>query len=157
MAFVYDVPAGAQLSTNGTANTLTVNMAIRQAVRGVDIQSFSVIGKGAGLTVISGIAFRCLRWTTAGSGGTTITPNPRRIGTTASTTAVDSQTTITAGTVSGVNQLTFGCGAAGPGGWAAMNPDSMIHIEGGSSDEIDVNSISGTVSLGFEIGAEIAE
>lgn len=157
MAFVYDVPAGATLSSSGSANTELVNMAIRQATRGVDIQSFAVVGRGAGLTAISGIAFRCKRWTTAGSGGTSITPNPRRIGTTASTTAVDSQTTITAGTVSGVTQLMFGCGAAGPGGWAAMNPDSMIHIEGGSSDEIDVYSISGTTSLNFDLGAEIAE
>jgi hypothetical protein len=157
MAFVYDVPAGAQLSTNSTPSTALVNMAIRQNTRGVDIQAFSVIGKGAALTAITGLAFRALRWTTAGSGGTAITPNPRRIGTVASTTAADSQTTITAGTVSGVVQLVFGCGAAGPGGWAAMNPDSMIHIEGSSSDEIDLNSFSGVASMGFELGAEIAE
>ena len=157
MAFVYDVPAGATLSCSGSANTELVNMAIRQATRGVDVQSFAVVGRGGGLTSISGIGWRVRRWTTAGSGGTSITPSPRRIGTTASTTAADSQTTITAGTVSGVVQLMFGCGAAGPGGWAAMNPDSMIHLEGGSSDELDVNSISATVSLTFELGAEIAE
>lgn len=159
MAFVYGVaPSPATfLSTNGTANTETVNLAFRQATRNVDIQSFYVIGRGGGLTAISGIAFRLRRWTTAGTGGTSVTPAPRRIGTTASTTVVDSETAITAGTVSGAYQLIFGCGAAGPGGWVAPNVDSMVNIEGGSSDEIDVNSISATVSLNFEISAEIQE
>lgn len=159
MPFVYGIaPTVATfLTTSGTANTELPNLAIRQATRGVDIQSFYVCGRGAGLTSISGIAFRARRWTTAGSGGTAITPAPRRIGTTASTTAVSSETAITAGTVSGAYQLAFGCGAAGPGGWVAPNPDSAIHIEAGSSDEVDLNSISTTISLNFEVSAEIAE
>lgn len=159
MPFVYSVvPTIATfLSTSGSANTELPNLAIRQATRGVDIQSFYVCGRGAGLTAISGIAFRARRWTTAGSGGTAVTPAPRRIGTTASTTAVSSETAITAGTVSGAYQVAFGCGAAGPGGWVAPNPDSCIHIEAGSSDEIDLNSISGTTALSLEVSAEIAE
>lgn len=157
--FVYSiVPTVATfLTTSGTANTELPNLAIRQATRNCEVQSFYVCGRGAGLTSISGIAFRVRRWTTAGSGGTAVTPQPRRIGTTASTTAVSSESAITAGTVSGAYQLAFGCGAAGPGGWVAPNPDSMLTLEAGSSDEFDVNSISSTISLNLEISAEIQE
>ena len=159
MPFVYSlVPTVATfLSTSGSANTELPNMAIRQAVRGFDLQALYAQGRAAGLTAISGIAFRVRRWTTAGSGGTTITPQPRRIGTTASTTATSSETAITAGTVSGAYQLSFGCGASGPGAWVAPNPDSTIHVEGTSADELNVNSISGTVSLSLELSGEIFE
>lgn len=159
MPFVYSVvPTVATfLTTSGSANTELPNLAIRQATRGVDILSFLVAGRAAALTSISGIAFRARRWTTAGSGGTAVTPAPRRIGTTASTTAVSSESAITAGTVSGAYQCAFGCGAGGPGGWVARDADSAIHIEAGSSDEIDLNSISTTTSLNIEVAAEIAE
>ena len=159
MAFVYGIaPTVATfLTSSATPNTEAANIAIRQATRGVDIMSFYVIGKGAALTAISGLGFRTRRWTTAGTGGTAITPAPRRLGTTASTTAASSESTLTAGTVSGAYQLTFGCGAGGPGGWTAPNPDCYIHLEGGSSDEIDLNSQSATASLNFDVSAEIAE
>lgn len=159
MPFIYGiVPTVATfLTSSGTANTELPNLAIRQATRNCDVQSFYVAGRGAGLTSISGIAFRVRRWTTAGSGGTAVTPQPRRVGTTASTTAASSESAITAGTVSGAYQLAFGCGAAGPGGWVAPNPDSMLTLEAGSSDEFNVNSISSTISLNLEISAEIQE
>lgn len=159
MPFMYSVvPTVATfLTTSGTANTELPNMALRQATRGFDLQAIYVQGRAAALTAISGIAFRVRRWTTAGSGGTAITPQPRRIGTTASTTAVSSESAITAGTVSGAYQVAFGCGASGPGGWVAPNPDSTIHVEGGSSDELDINSISTTISLNLEMSAEIFE
>jgi hypothetical protein len=156
--FVYSVvPTVATfLTTSGTANTELPNMALRQAVRNVDVQSFYVCGRGAGLTSISGIAFRVRRWTTAGSGGTAITPQARRIGQpAASTTAASSESAITAGTVSGAYQLAFGCGAAGPGGWVAPNPDSMLTLEAGSADEFNVNSISSTISLNLELSSGI--
>lgn len=159
MPFMYGVvPAPATpLSTHGTPNTENPNLVLRQATRGMDVVSFYAHGRGAALTAISGIGYRLRRWTTAGSGGTAITPAPRRIGTSAATTAADSSAAITPGTVSGAYQLSFGCGAAGPGGWVAPNPDAMIHVEGGSSDELSLNSVSGTASLLHEVSAEIQE
>lgn len=159
MPFVYSlVPTVATfLTTSGSANTELPNMAIRQATRGVSAAAFFVCGRGNALTSITGIAFRIRRWTTAGSGGTAITPQPRFVGTTAATTAVSSESAITAGTVSGAYQLAFGCGAAGPGGWVARDADSMIHIEGGSSDELDVNSICSATSMNLELSGEIVE
>ena len=66
-------------------------------------------------------------------------------------------TAITPGTVSGAYQLSFGCGAAGPGGWVARDADSAIHLEGGSADELDINSVSGVASMLHHVSAEIAE
>ena len=159
MPFAYSlVPTVATfLTSSGTPNTELPNMAIRQATRGVDVTALWACGRGSALTTISGIAFRVRRWTTAGSGGTTITPQPRRLGTTASTTATSSETAITAGTVSGAYQVAFGCGAAGPGGWTARDLDYAMHIEAGSSDELNVNSMSSTASLNFELSGEMQE
>src|SRR5690349_12670842 len=137
MPFVYAVEGApaTPYATHATPNTEDPTLVIRQATRGVDLQAIYVLGRGAALTAITGIGYRVRRWTTAGSGGTSITPAPRRIGTTAATTAADKVTAITAGTVSGAYQLSFGCGAAGPGGWVARDADSALHLEGGGSDE----------------------
>lgn len=159
MPFVYAIEGApaTPYSTHATPNTEDPTLVIRQATRGVDLQAIYVLGRGAALTAITGIGYRVRRWTTAGTGGTAITPAPRRIGTTASTTAADKQTAITPGTVSGAYQLSFGCGAAGPGGWVARDADSAIHLEGGSSDELNINSVSGVASMLHSVSAEIAE
>lgn len=157
MPFVYSVDSGVTYTSHATPSTEDPTIVLRQATRGFDLQGIYVLGRGAGLTTISGIGYRVRRWTTAGTGGTGVTPAPRRIGTTASTTAADKQSAITAGTVSGAYQVSFGCGAAGPGGWVARDADSCIHVEGGGSDELDINSISGTASLSHQVSCEIAE
>jgi hypothetical protein len=157
MPFVYSVDSGVTYSTHATPSTEDPTIVCRQATRGFDITGLYVAGRSSAATSITGIGYRLRRWTTAGSGGTTVTPSPRRIGTTASTTAVDKQTAITAGTVSGAYQLSIGCGKAGPGGWVARDADSAIHVEGGSADEIDINSIAGEASLSHQVSVEIAE
>lgn len=159
MPFVYTVEGApaTPYATHATPNTEDPTLVLRQATRGFEVQSISVSGRGAGLTAISGIGYKVRRWTTAGTGGTTLTPAPRRIGTTASTAAVDKVTAITAGTISGAYQAAFGCGAGGPGGFFAMNPDSCIHVEGGGADELDINSVAGLASLLHAVSAEIVE
>lgn len=159
MPFVYSIEGApaTPYASHATPNTEDPTVVIRQATRGVDLQAVYVLGRGAALTAITGIGYRVRRWTTAGTGGTAITPAPRRIGTTASSTAADKVTAITAGTVSGAYQLSFGCGAAGPGGWVARDQDSAIHLEGGGADELDINSVSGVASMLHHVSAEIAE
>lgn len=159
MPFAYSVEGApaTPYATHATPNTEDPTMVLRQAVRGFDLQSIFVHGRAAAATTISGIGYRVRRWTTAGSGGTAITPNPRRIGTTASTTAADKVTAITAGTVSGAYQVGFGCGKAGPGGWVARDADSAIHVEGTSADELDINSVAGEASLLHHVSCEITE
>ena len=159
MPFVYGVDGApaTPYATHATPNTEDPTLVLRQATRGFDLQSILVHGRGASLTALTGIGYRVRRWTTAGSGGTAVTPSPRRVGTTASTTAADKVTAITAGTVSGAYQLGIGCGAAGPGGWVAPNMDSTITVEGGSSDELDINSVCGVASMLHHVSAEIIE
>ena len=159
MAFVYGVEGApaTPYACHGTPNTEDPTLVLRGGTFGFDLQAIWTLGRGAALTAISGIGYRVRRWTTAGSGGTAVTPAPRRIGTTANTVASDKVSAITAGTVSGAYQLSFGCGAAGPGGWVAPNPDSMIRVEGGSSDELDINSVCGVASLLHHVSAEIVE
>jgi hypothetical protein len=159
MPFVYGIDGApaTPYATHATPNSEDPTLVLRQATRGFDVQAILVHGRGASLTALTGIGYRVRRWTTAGSGGTTVTPNPRRIGTSSSTTAADKVTAITAGTVSGAYQLGIGCGAAGPGGWVAPNSDSMIHVEGGSSDELDINSVCGVASMLHHVSCEIME
>lgn len=159
MPFVYAVEGApaTPYATHATPNTEDPTVVLRQAARGFDLQSILVQGRAAAATTISGIGYRVRRWTTAGTGGTALTPNPRRIGTTASTTAADKVTAITPGTVSGVYQAAFSCGKAGPGGWVARDADSAIHVEGGSADELDINSVAGEASLLHHVSCEIAE
>jgi hypothetical protein len=159
MPFVYAIEGApaTPYATHATPNTNDPTVSIRQVTKGVDLQAIYVLGRGAALTAITGIGYRVRRWTTAAVDGTQITPNPRRIGTTATTTAWDKVTTLTAGTVSGAYQLSFGCGAAGPGGWVARDADSAIHLEGGGSDELGINSVCGVASMLHHVSCEIAE
>ena len=161
MPFVYTVglPANvASLTSCGTTNTEYAGLAMRQATRGFDLQAVYAHGMANAATSISGIGFRVRRWTTAGSGGTAITPAPKRIGTTASTTAAsNSGGAITVGTVDGSTQVAFGCGGSGPGGWVAPDLDSRVHVEGGSSDELLVYTIATPTSMPFGVATEIVE
>lgn len=159
MPFSYGVEGApaTPYATHATPNTEDPTLVLRQAVRGFELRSMLAHGRGAALTAITGIGYRVRRWTTVGTGGTAVTPNPRRIGTTASTTAADKVTAIVAGTISGAYQAAFGCGAAGPGGWVALDSDAAICVEGGSADELDINSVCGVASMLHHVSAEINE
>lgn len=153
--FVYAVAPAANQATSGTANTDVDGLMVAVGSRNVSIQALYVQGKGAGLTAISGIIFRIKRWTTAATGGAAITPAPRDPGAQASKASAASAPTTGSG--GGAVQLAIGCGAAGPGGWTAPNQDSMITLEGGSGDSLDVFNASGTISLNYEQSLEIVE
>lgn len=156
MPFCYGVVPGVNQATSGSANTEVDGLMVAVgATRNVAIQSLYVCGKGAALTAISGIIFRIKRWTTASTSGTAITPSPRDPGMQAAKcTAAYGPT---AGSGGGTYQLAIGCGAAGPGGWVAPNPDSMIVLEAASGDSLDVYNASGTTSLNYEESLEIQE
>lgn len=159
--FVYGVVPGALQTSNATPNTENdcFFIAAGSAGRSSMLQQLSIHGKGASLTSISGITFRLKKWfTTASSGGTGITPSPRDGTVQASkATAGYAVATVTSGTGGPTLMLSIGCGAAGPGGWVAPNPDSMPLLEAGSADSLDIFNTSGTASLNFEVSAEIVE
>ena len=167
--FVYDIVKASVetaaptpgYTTNGTANTLSTHLrATTAASRGAAIQGIYLQGRGAGLTTISGISVRVIRPGALGTGGTAATPRPRDPSAPAAVTTPFSDTSaITPGTTPTI-QLLLGCGAAGPGGWVAPNPDSGIYCEPGGAaakGSFEVASGSGTISLGFDMSVEYQE
>ncbi len=163
MPFVYTVAgltAANSYTSHATPSTEDTTLALRQATRGFDLTSAFCNGRAAAATTITGISYLGRRWTTVGTGGTTVTPNPKRIGTTAATGAADKSTgvgSITAGTVGGTVQFAMGCGKAGPGGWVARDADSAVHVEAGGADELAISSICGEASQLHYVWAEICE
>ena len=162
--FVYsDVPAATEslttntfmYTTSSTAGNLTDCMRfVTAASRNANIQSLYMTGRGAGLTAISGISARIIRLQTASTVGTAATPRPRDLTAPAATLTISSLPTIGSGTVS--VQVAVGCGAAGPGGWVAPNPDSAITLSanGGANGNCDLIIGSNTVSLNVDVDVE---
>jgi hypothetical protein len=148
-------PATRGTTTGGAANTEFDVFQVKPGARNVGLQSFYVIGKGAGLTAISGNSFCVITLTTPGAAGTTITPTPKDPGMEAAKASASSSPTL--GSTGRLNRIVFGCGAAGPGGWVAPNPDSIEYQVGSGTTSMDVVQLSGTASLLFEFSAEIVE
>lgn len=161
MPFVYSSQS-AQIATNfttsGTINTEVDQFWLKPGTRNAGIQGLYVGGKGAGLTSISGIAYRFKKWTTTAAAGGPLTPTPRDPGQQACKATTGA---VSAGVTAGTGGPTYvgGCvsGAAGPGGWVAPNPDSLIVLEGSATQSIDLWSASGTISLNFEFVIEHVE
>lgn len=154
MVYTLALATEANVATNATPNTENETFFVKAGVRNAALQACYVIGKGAGLTAISGIVFRLIRWGTAATAGTGITPTPKDPGMQAAKQTAASAPT--PGTTR-LNRVLFGCGAAGPGGWVAPNPDSLEVLEGGSAMSLDLLNASGTASLNFEWSAETQE
>lgn len=154
MVYTLDLATAGNLTTNATPNTETETYFAKPGVRNMALQSMYVIGKGAQLSSLSGIVFRIIKWGTASTAGTGITPRPKDTGMQAAKQTAASRPT--SGTTR-TNHMVFGCGAAGPGGWTALNPDSVLLSEGGASESISCMDASGTASLNFEWSAETVE
>lgn len=140
-------------TTSGTPNTEVDHQFLKPGTRNISLLSLLVGGKGAGLTALSGIAYRLKKWTTtAAAGGTGATPTPSDPGVQAAKASCGQSAS--AGVTPGTGGPTFvgGCisGAAGPGGWVAENPDAMDTLEGSANQSFDLFSASGTASLSFE-------
>ena len=155
--FVYSFASAANETTSATADTLDAYLALRETSQAVWLQTYLLQGKGAALTTLTGVMHRLRLWTTVGTAGSAITPEPARPGTPAAKTLVVNGA-YTEGTVSGATQLAIGHGAAGPGGWMARDSASAKVLEADSVDEWSFNSIqSGSVAINFEPYGEIYE
>lgn len=154
MVYTCSLATPGNLTTNATPATETDAWFLKAGVRNAALQAVYAIGKGAGLTTISGISFRICKFTTASTAGTGMTPTPKDPGMQAAKATSASRPT--AGTTR-VNRIVFGCGAAGPGGWVAPNPDSLEQLEGGGALSIDMFDVSGTASLPYEFSFEFQE
>lgn len=156
MPFVYSGSLGTagNLTTNATPNTETDAFFVKSGTRNVGLLSVQLGGKGAGLTAISGIVQRYIKWGTASTAGTGITPQPVDPG--AQAAKATSASRPTAGTTR-TNHHTAVCGAAGPGGFVCENPDAMMTLEGSAANSIDAEDASGTASLAYEFSYKIQE
>ena len=153
MPFVYHVsiPSTTSLTTSGTPNTETCVMTLRAGSGRMSfMHELYLMGRGAGLTAISGILLKARYHTTASTSGTGITAAPRTTGAPAAKGTAAYSPTI--GSVDAGIRLSISCGAAGPGGWVAPNPDSAIDAgEAGSGDSLDMSTQSGTASLVHDV------
>jgi len=159
MPFVYDISlaTAGNTTTNGTGGTENNTFSIKAGAANCALQAMYAIGKGAGLTAISGIVHRIVHWATASTSGTGITPTPKDSRLQGN---VSAKATVISGATNGstrTNKVVFGHGAAGPGGWVAPNPDSAEALIASGSDSIDALNASGTASLAFEWSGEIVE
>jgi hypothetical protein len=147
-------------TTSGTGNTETDAIYLKPAsavpARNVGFQAAYVIGRASALTTISGIVFRIMRATTASTAGTATTPAPKDPGMQAATAVAS--TGGTASTTGRTNHVIFGCGAAGPGGWVAPNPDSLVLVTSAATQpSVDLLAASATASLTYEFSVEHVE
>lgn len=162
MPFIYNVQS-AQVSTscgtNATPNTENNVWSAKPGTRNIGIQAMYVGGKGAGLTALSGIAYRLKKWGVATSTGISVTSVARDPGAQAPKHAILATNSALPTSGSGGPTFLGGCvsGAAGPGGWVAPNPDSLMVLEGSTTSSIDLFVVSGTASLLYEYNIEIQE
>jgi hypothetical protein len=163
MPFVYasvSAVVASYFTTSGTANTEVDHAFLKPGTRNIVVNACYTGGKGAGLTAISGIAYRFKKWTTtASSGGTSLAPAARDPGMQAvkATSGAATGAGVTSGTGGPVYLLAFVSGAAGPGGWVAPNPDSGMVLEGSATQSIDLFTASGSTALNFEFSIEHIE
>ena len=145
-------------TTSGTPGTETNAIYLKPAASvpalKLILQAISVIGKGAGLSLISGIVFRIIRNTTASTSGTAATPSPADSAPAATAVAATGGTTGSGRT----NHAIFGCGAAGPGGWIARDQDAPIAVSPAATQpSLDMVVASGQASLAYEFSVQHAE
>lgn len=160
--FYYDVVDDDQTYTShGTTNTGKPFMALKESTNGFSLTRLSVLGKASGLTSLSSIGFYARRWTTASTGGDSLTASPRNLRNPAASTVCvhDGGSAITPGSGNGAIFLTgTGCAATGPGAWVARDDGpAPLYAAPGSADDFTLYSIAIATSLGFAAGAEIYE
>lgn len=157
MPLFYDVSLATQgnLTTNGTPNTETDAMFVKAGSgRDCHLTEFNAGGKAAAATSITGIAFRCRRFATASTSGTSMTPSPRDVG--AQAAKCTSASRPTAGSTA-TNRWVITCGNGGPNGWWAPTPDHYLKLEAGYAGSFDVFDISGVASQTYEFSAVVME
>jgi len=153
------------LTTSGSLNAELDFFFLKPgASRPCTVVALRVQGKGAGLTALSGISIRLKQWTSTASttvAATSVTPQPKnKLAPSCVATAglaSSSQSTVTVGT-GGPNYIGYAsCGASGPGGWVAINPDDVPLLDGGATMTQDLVSSAPTAALNFEFAIDNTE
>lgn len=154
MVYKSSLATAGNLTTNGTPATETEAWFLKPGVRNAYLQAIAMIGKAAGLTSLSGIVMRVIRWATASTGGTGITPTPNDPGYQAAKATAASRPT--SGTTR-TNRFITGCGVSSLGGWTSPNPESYEVQEGGAATSISGMDASGSASMLYEFSFDHRE
>lgn len=164
--YCYTVESQMQSGTYSTSATPATEIDVATlkpgASRPFNIYNLRGVGRGAGLSLLSGIELNFKFLTTASTTGTTLTPSVNSVPGPAAVAVPK------IGTGGGVNAVSggsggltyrggIGFGAAGPNSWTATTPDAGIQLDGGSTGSIDIFSISGTASLLYSFWEEFSE
>ena len=162
MPFIYMIPThsvAAAFTTSATPDTEIDAMFVKPGTRTIALLAMRVGGKGAGLTALSGIAYRLKKYTTtSAAGGTAITPAPSDPGAQAAKmTAGGATAGVTVGTGGPVFQMGCTSGAAGPGAATAVTPDAAKTLEGAANQSIDLFVSSGTASMKYEAELDVQD
>jgi hypothetical protein len=154
----------ATYSTSGSTNTEIDVFSMKPGSgRSTSVYAIRGNGRGAGLTALTGISLNVKLWTTASTGGTSLTPSSNDVGNTIAATMVPRIGTgggtnaVTAGSGGGTYRGGFGFSGSGPGGWTAANPDAGLTMSAGYAGSHDLYSISGTASMLYEFQVENQE
>lgn len=161
----YTSTPGATQTSNATPNTENDAFFLAPGSgRTMFVAYFTLQGRGASLTAVSGISIRLKKWTsTASSGGSAITPTPVNPGYQASKhTAGFSAATVVSGTGGPTLLGSFGMGTTSPGGWgspqaSAGNLDQAFDLESAATQSIDMFNVSGLASAVLEVSAGTVE
>ncbi len=153
--YTLSLATAGNLTTSGTPATETDAFFIKAGSgRDVALQYLTLIGKGAGLSSLSGLAIRVIKMGTASTGGTGITASPSDPGYQAAKCTAASRPSIGS---TRTNRIIAGCPAAGPGGWMPVHQNAFEVLEAGGAPSIDVIDVSGTASLVYEGSLGIQE
>jgi hypothetical protein len=161
MPFVYSDVPGALQTTSATALTANDCAFVKPgATRPIWLKALFLTGRGAALTAVTGITVRLEKWfTTASSGGTSITPSPKDdLAPAATHTAAYAAATVTSGTGGPTLLASCGCGAASPGPpWMAPTLDDSYELNAAATKSIDMFCVSGVASMNFEAAIDVQE
>jgi hypothetical protein len=163
MPFTYTTPTKSvtdPFTTSATPLTEVDSMFLKPGARNLSAVLLQVLGRAAGATTLSGLAYRLKKWTTTpSSSGTAITPAPHDPGAQAATaTAAAASGGVTSGTGGPIICAVAGSGVGGPGGWAARDADSAIVLQGSSTtSSLDLFVASGSASLSYEAAIDHQE
>jgi hypothetical protein len=154
MVYRSSLATAGNLTTNATPNTETEAFFLKPGTRNSVFAAIAMIGKGAGLTQLSGIVMRIIKWGTASTAGTAITPSPVDPGMQAAKATAASRPT--SGTTRTQGLIT-GCSGTNLGGWTMPNVDAGIVLEGSAAGSISGLDASGTASLNYEFSFDHQE
>jgi len=167
MPFCFTTQSQMQSGTYSTSATPSTEIDVFSfkagSVNTMGIYSLRGQGRGAGLTALSGIELNWKLWTTASTGGTTLTPSANNVRHAVAAGGVPRIGTgggvnpVTPGTGGGTYRGGIGFGASGPGGWVAPTPDAALEMTGGYAGSLDLYSVAGTASLLYSFVVEHQE